>query len=173
MFLIGDHYFNPSLAHYCRAADISFTDHWIWFFYYPVQADWTLDNLQNSPVNGKLDSKQRLQKNFGRRVQKKRQSSITIAGHWHRGRCCRHWHSGILYFSTVPEHSGTRLSPLILVRNCFRHQHFCTFRYRTDRDAGPSSIPALIKTYALHVHTAGGGKGYCFDKKVIGPEDIQ
>ncbi len=34
-----------------------------------------------------------------------------IAGHLHQGRCRRHQHSGILYLSPVPEHSGTGLGP--------------------------------------------------------------
>ncbi len=43
-----------------------------------------------------------------------------------------HRHSGILYLSPVPEHSGTGLDPLIPVPDWFRHRHFCSFRYRTD-----------------------------------------
>jgi hypothetical protein len=44
-----------------------------------------------------------------------------------------HRHSGILYFSPVPEHSGTGLGPLIPVPDWFWHRNFfCSFRYRTD-----------------------------------------
>jgi hypothetical protein len=58
---------------------------------------------------------------------------VSIAGHRHRGRCHRHWHSGILYLSPVPEYSGSGLDLLILVPDWFWHRNFfCSFRYRTD-----------------------------------------
>ncbi len=66
-----------------------------------------------------------------------------IAGHRHQGRYRRHRHSGILYLSLVPEHSGTKMGPLNLVPDWFRHQHSFL---NTVPDAGQSSIPAFTKS---------------------------
>ncbi len=73
---------------------------------------------------------------------------------------CNHRHSSILYLSQVPEHSGTRLGTLISVPDWFRHQHFCSYRYRTDWTPDSPTFRHLKKGYTLHVHTAcvGGGE---------------
>jgi hypothetical protein len=53
-----------------------------------------------------------------------RKAVISKAGHRHRGRCRFHRHSGILYLSPVPEHSGTGLGFLIrLSTSSVRHRH--------------------------------------------------
>jgi hypothetical protein len=85
--------------------------------------------------------------------------------HQHRGRCCRHRHSGILYLSPVPEHSGTGLGPLISEPNWFRHRNFCLFRYRTDwmpdgQTFKEKLLLVVVKGIPVHVQTAGSGKWY-------------
>ncbi len=69
----------------------------------------------------------------------------TIAGHRH---------SGILYLSPVPEHSGTGLGPFIPVPDWFQHQHFGSFRYRSDWMPGSPTFRHFKKGYTLHGHTA-------------------
>ncbi len=71
-----------------------------------------------------------------------------------------HWHSGILYLSPVLEHYGTGFDPLIPVPDWFRHPHFCSFRYKTDRMPDSPTFRHLKKGVILHVHTAGCGNGY-------------
>jgi hypothetical protein len=83
---------------------------------------------------------------------------LNIAGHRHRGRCRRHRHFGILYLSPVPDYSGSGLGPLIPVSDWFRHPHFCSFRYRTEK--GVHTARAYGNGYTLHVLTAVGGKNY-------------
>ena len=71
--------------------------------------------------------------------------------------------------SPVPEHSCTKLGPLIPVLDWFLHLHSFSWQYRTDRtpdwpDAGQSGIYKTAFPYCywwkdtLHVHPAGGGK---------------
>ncbi len=85
------------------------------------------------------------------------QSSCTIAGHRHRGRCRRHRRSGILYLVPVLEHSGIKLGPLIPVPDWIRHQHFCLFRYLSDWMPDSPKFRHLKKGNALHIHTAADG----------------
>jgi hypothetical protein len=94
---------------------------------------------------------------------------ISTAGHRHRGWCRRHWHSGILYLSPVPKHSGTELGPLIPKPDWFRHRIFCSFRYRTDWMPDSPTFRHLKKLlhircwwkgYPVHFQTAGSGKWY-------------
>ncbi len=85
----------------------------------------------------------------------------TIAEHRHQNRCRRHRHSGILYLSPVPEHSGTGLGTLILIPNCFRP--FCSFPLRTDwmpdsptfphLKRGTHSTSILLAVERAHTHT--------------------
>jgi hypothetical protein len=49
--------------------------------------------------------------------------------------------AGIRHLSTVPEHSGTGLGPLIPVPDWFRHLHYFSILLVVDRS-----------TYNLHVH---------------------
>jgi hypothetical protein len=63
-----------------------------------------------------------------------------IARHRHLDQCRRHRHSGIGYLSPVPKHSGTGLVPRISVPDWFRHRHFCSFWYRTDRNTGCRTV---------------------------------
>jgi hypothetical protein len=66
-----------------------------------------------------------------------KQFTIAIAWHRHRGRRCRHWHSGILYlypvrYRSIPvpnwsSYSGTA------VPDWFWHWHLCSVWYRNDR----------------------------------------
>jgi hypothetical protein len=77
-------------------------------------------------------------------------------------------HYGILNLNTVPEHSGTGLDPLIPVPDWFWHQHFSSFRYRTDWLQDSPTFRHLKKGFALHVHTAGGGNGYTLDVHTAG-----
>ncbi len=79
---------------------------------------------------------------------------ITIAGHRPWVRCRRHRYSGILYLSPVTEHSDTGLGPLNPVPNWFHHQHFCSFRYRTDWMPDRPTFRHLKKWYTLLFHTA-------------------
>jgi hypothetical protein len=74
-----------------------------------------------------------------------------IAGHRHRGRCRWHRHSGILYISPIPEHSGTGLDPLIPVPDWFHPQNFCSFRYRTDWMPGSLTFRHLKKLLVVVV----------------------
>jgi hypothetical protein len=70
--------------------------------------------------------------------------SILIAGHRHRGRCRRYRHSGILYLSPVPEHSGTGLDPYsgtLLVPSA----EFMFIPLQDWLDAAQSEIPAFKK----------------------------
>ncbi len=80
--------------------------------------------------------------------------------HRYRGRCRRHRHSGILYLSPVPEHSGTGLGSLLPVPDWFRQRHFLFIPVPDWLDAGHSDILAIQKQgYTLHVHAAGVGVG--------------
>jgi hypothetical protein len=50
-----------------------------------------------------------------------------------KANAARHRHSGIHHFSPVPEHCGAGLGLFFLGLDWFRHQHFFSFRYTTDR----------------------------------------
>jgi hypothetical protein len=100
-----------------------------------------------------------------------------IAGHWHRGQCRRHRHSGIWHLNPVPEHSGIGLDPLIPVPDSSRHRHFNSFRYRTDWMPYSRAF-RLLKTlykgeegYTLHVYTTGGEKEYTLHVHTAHGED--
>ncbi len=73
----------------------------------------------------------------------------------------RHQHSGILYLSPVPEHSGTRLCPLTPVPDRFQYQNFCSIRDWTDwMPDSPTFKNAVVGggDRDTHVQTAGSGK---------------
>jgi hypothetical protein len=67
------------------------------------------------------------------KILKVQQCKMRIAGHRHRGRCCRHQHSGIsasVILVTLLEHSSTGLDPynpvpdwVLIIRYWFRHRH--------------------------------------------------
>jgi hypothetical protein len=65
--------------------------------------------------------------------------------------------ANFLILNPVPEHICTGLCPLIPVLDWLQHQHFCSYRYRTDWMSDRPTFRHLKRGYTLHVHTAGFG----------------
>jgi hypothetical protein len=67
--------------------------------------------------------------------------------------------TGVFRYRIGSSYSGTGLGPLIPVPEWFRHQHFYSFRCRTDWIPDSPTFRHLKKGCTKHVHTAGFG-GY-------------